>query len=1342
MAPSSPSLPSRASLARLLAAAQRAHNPQHISLTQLQRFVTHWFPQELWESIYATSNAGRESASGARKPSPFQRFCKNPRRVSPEWTAALQLVALSRQVQAPAGGCTSRSPSDTQRSSAPLANLTQQTVEHILRFGVFPPAGWAVTLGLLHVWRQEQQQALAVPAHVSSSSSGDSTRPLASPPVSGQLAEAAFPAALPPPAAAQLLHHLSLAPPSSERWQDALRLYQQCAAQAYAPGVHRGTGGPPASLSEAASPFLKALRHVALTTLLQAGEWERGLHFYYHSLYQRDLPGTVTTGYLVQALGEAGQWAAVLRVYELCVQLLIAQRQRRGKGLRDGNAAPSRPWGTTLSMAMAAVQRSPAAPPTALAAMVRQLCPSEGPGDANAATAPLVQLDGNFLAAVQALPTEDDRVAVLRLAKRERLLDTFKLIRGLLSKHRWEEALMVFREAMKTTVTPAALNSGRAGRTAAGTQPATAREREDGRSVARLSRREIGEVRLNFLHCATLHNVEKVVALLNEHHNERQCRGGAMVADRWALNDQEVECVLSKTLEADEATVAQSRCASDFWQYCLGLLERNYGTQRTGVSSPLASVGNGSAAAGDASQRGGAASLRCLPRPHRRPTAAALSFLLRHPRLPWRIALQLLVRHDLLDVPGAREPAHELRDETRSTARGREGGRPGPHQALATTRVLALNAAAERLASQGQRGAAEAVALRALDAEVSARGHSQRGVSLSASLLRLASLPVLLQLLLAKRRDELYVDGRVLFHLLRESARAGEEGDEEMKQHTGSTGGLFDGHGSEFFADHPCGRALTVVHLLMQRNALSRSSSPCCSVSEAAQTVQTLPASLFLLGTRLPGSTAAPRSASESVPPVPWLLAYPPSVHCEVVRVLRCVTAAPLSRLCWKGTGPGNSHLSPETEAGVRYTQRWTWTMRYLRALADFFAQQPCHTPASTQASPPLAFASAGQPTTAQKAEEAYYVSTFETVLSLLDTVAVPESLPSVGLADSAHSGAEETVRGDVRDGERAAPCTSQQRVQLLSQLLERAIARYGCAPPTHMFLPNQLDRLLPPLVRRGGASTEGAEAAEAVCERKRDLTRQSIQERCAVAACLVELTLRSLNATAPEMDVDGDVVALPRAVEPALLHNAVKLCCRVAERLRALPSLPREVTGVATVDGAKLCQVGAALVRLQAERCGPATVQPGTLSLLYHLCAAAQSSLPEGGCSQPRRVALETTAYLLRQQASSGVSASHEVPWRGNDVSSSPARGFSAGHMALQPSSGVSRSRRGRGKGHRTSAAVVQPRHCDLFFSLFGWEDALDVWYPTFPRDVLRLLAGDPRAIEACLSLEEGTEK
>ncbi|GET91273.1 hypothetical protein, conserved [Leishmania tarentolae] len=1313
MSSQSSARPSRASLARALAEARQGRQSRPASFAQLQRYLLRWFPRGLWSTIYRASS--REEHGTNAKANAYRRFCRNPPTVSHEWTAALQLVELARLVDTMPGNSLSKMHHEAALSactptyqSDPVAHAT----EHLLRYGVFPPSGWALTLRLLHHWRERH------------------------PPAQLQV----FPTSLSPPAAAQLLHHISLAPPSEQAWRDALCLYHLCATEAHTPF----TNGQPLSIKTAASPsslkgtvetaahsaFLKALRHMTLTTLLQADEWERGLHFYYHTLYQRDLPGPITTSYLVQKLGCAGQWVAVLQVYELCVKLLHAQRHQR----EQQQPLPlhsedwlSRQWGTTLSMAMAAVQNSPSAPKSTLAAMVRLLLPdkdatSTRPTHVNAATTssspPLVRLNGHFLSALQALPSEKDRLEVLQLARRQSLLDIFKLLRGLISKHKWEEALLLFEEAMRSTPVRKLSPVPRVGNSPA---PHASAEHAIRKPLA-LSRREIGEVRLSFLHEATIDSVIKVVAALNWHRSTTgKRRAGAQgegkgdpfspsateVSSTWLmLNDREVECVLSKTLslrsmERGALSPAVLEARENFWRYCLELLAFNYGALPGGDTSAKMSRSPEQANEGHSTS---------LHSPCRRPTLAALSFLLRHPQLPWHVALRLLGHYGGLETCSDERAAANTIVTCHRAATPSAVIQPTRMSSPPTPRSLALAAAVELLHTQGQLQAAEKLALNSLEMELAEKSlGTEAAVSLSAALLGVAQYSTLRSVLLERGDKRLTVEGTTLFHVLHEGTRIKRTQAGGQSDH--GAHGTFRGvarssappwwTGSAAFFHHPSGRALTVVWLLMQRHMCREITTTGAVWQDDSES---LLASLFLCVP--PPPTPSVDAAGLAVPFHSWLLAYPVAVHCEVVRVIQCLTSPSV---------PPTASAFSSPEASLCYTKRWVWTRRYLASLAAHFSA-PCtdRRGGNEEASFVEEHVYA---TTGAVAREAYYCATFEAVVSLLDTWAprILDSCGRVGAPIQMDAFAAAAVAG--QDDE--APRSSAQRVQQLQQLLERAIARYGCWPPTHMLLPNQLNRLLPPLPRTSVPSTDVSVEEEA--SRHNCMGSDgACAERCAVALHLVRLVLGTLKDARTHY-----------SVEPVLLHNLLKLCCRVAEYDQASLTVVKGSIDSDIDSSAEVSRAGAMLVRLQCELCGLGTVRPGTLSLLYHLCAAAQSRATSHGHTVPRQVALETTRFLLEAQAAEAARQDQQHHLQEGAM------------LSATPSFTASSSRRQNVQQYpdsRSPSCVVQARHCGLYFSLLGWEDALEVWYSAYPQEVLTKLSRNPQAVEACLSLGESS--
>ncbi|KAI5688007.1 hypothetical protein MNV84_06389 [Leishmania braziliensis] len=1311
-APSS-TRPSRASLACVLADARQGRQPRDPSSAQLQWYLIQWFPRNLWPSIYRAPSRGAQGT--AARANVYRQFCRDPPRVSHEWTAALHLVELARLVDKTPDTSPSRVHQGARlptRTPTPESDSVVQATEHLLRYGVFPPSGWALTLQLLHKWREKQ------------------------PPARPQV----FPTSLSPPAAAQLLYHISLSPPSQRAWQDALRLYQLCAREAHAPSTSDHPlptktvepPSPPRRTSDTAahSAFLKALRHMTLTTCLRAGEWERGLHFYYHTLYQRDLPGPITTSYLVQQLGRSGQWAAVLQVYELCVKLLHAQRHQCKQQRQQQRLPPhrekcfSQEWGTTLSMAMAAAQNSPGAPTSTLATMVQQLQPDLGAtptlstdvtGVTPSFSPPLVRLSGHFLSAVQALPSEKDRLVVLDLARRRSLLDIFKLIRGLVSKHRWEEALTLFDGAMCTTSLRTLHPDPRDG-----DLPALHASAESTiRKPLGLSRREIGEARLSFLHEATIDSVAVVVAALNRHRGATRRRrtdalqesevahrsptAAEVSSTRLMLNDREVECVFSKTLALNEEgpralSLAARGTRAYFWRYCLEILAFNYGALPCGDTSTEASRSPENANEGHSSP----------PQPRRTPTPAALSFLLRHPRFPWHVALRLLQHYGVLGThPGERATATMDATGPR-TASPSSADRRTRTSSPPTPCSLALAAAVELLRTQGKLLVAEKLALKSLEQEMAEEAlGAGTVVSLSAALLRVAQYPTLRSVLLERGNERLRVEGSTLFHLLHESTRArrvqaeghGDDGVYGTSCGAVSTSSSPWWASSAAFFHHPSGRALTVVWLLMQRHM-----HPKMTTTDAAryEDPTNFPASLFLC---VPPPTAPTAPiASLAAPLRSWLLAYPVAVHCEVLRVIKSLTS------------PSDlpvSSTSSSAEASLCYVQRWVWVRRYLASLAMHFSA-PCTDTLTCKEGESLVEEEFGNAATDAVAREAYYGATFEAVVSLLDA---PVSWIGASHDEVGHG----MHMGVVTDATAArhrdeAPQSSAQRVQQLHQLLERAIVRYRCLPPTHMLLPNQLNRLLPPLPQSSLRFT-GVSAEEVGAQRDSFDRGGACTERCAVAFHLVQLVLGTIQDAREQC-----------TVEPVLLHNLLKLCCRVAEYDKASLTAAEEAAPTDIDSSATVSRAGATLVRLQCELCGLQTVRPGTLSLLYHLCAAAQSRASSYGHTIPRQVALATTCYLLEAQTAAAARKDQENQRQEGALSRVTS-------SSSQPPNG---QRRLDSPG---LSCAVQGRHCQLYFSLLGWEDALEVWYRAFPHEVLTQLSSNPVAVEACFSFGESSQ-
>ncbi|CCW65437.1 unnamed protein product [Phytomonas sp. EM1] len=544
------------------------------------------------------------------------------RYVSPGWQDALALLELSRY---------SVSPRTQEKvpESHPSANTVETEIaETILNLGRFPihSGGWTIALSVLERWRQLQG-----PAHSRS-----------------------FPSSLSVAAAANLAYLLSFIKSAGEEgaspsWQEVLGLYQHAVQHTLNTATDSRTD----------PSLLRRMRHTASSALLHNGEWLRALHLFTHSLYQRDAPDCVSTGHLIQHLGRMQQWEAAFQVYNLCVALLQRERAtprcRRSVELQQKLA---KQWGTTLSMAMTAVSKEGHQPhllTSMLEALLRaseKLPPPSSSGSAS--STPLVQLDGNFLDAVQSVESKTERVEILEKARQANLLDYYKLIRGLTSKGKLDEAMAVFKEAIQS-------------------------------DPPSLSRREIGLSRLHLLHISPPERVEATVAALHQVASWRR-------SSELLLNDSEVECVLAKALKittspplpslpaSSTSTSAKEFRASSFWMYCLQILEKNYP---------------------DFWHVGAKAS--------RKPTLASLSFLLRNASLPWQIALLIVNKQrDLPEESPSAAPQKQWDTPFPSTT---IASCAADETQSVPTRVLLLNAAAQLLYDQGQSSRADELSL-------------------------------------------------------------------------------------------------------------------------------------------------------------------------------------------------------------------------------------------------------------------------------------------------------------------------------------------------------------------------------------------------------------------------------------------------------------------------------------------------------------------------------------------------------------------------------------------------------------------------------------------------------
>lgn len=1077
--------------------------------------------------------------------------------VSPGWMQALDLVELA--MYAPVSGSSS-SPS---LLSTPSERRGDCAMAHrLLERGRFPPQGWAVSLRLLRRWR-------------SSRPTPDTTTEAAG-----------FPPVLSEDALYALLHQLSCCPPANQptAWSEALQLYESAvrastttSATASATPHHRqntaavAEGGPLLRCPPPSTASLRNMRHVVLTTLLKADQWVAALHFYRHVLYQAEAPSPSSTGFLFQRLGEAGRWEEVLQLFDLCVRLVAAQRNR----LLDKETRPDRfteverlgrRWGTAFSMAMAAVSASHAdSVPSMLASITAATAAQTVSGGHSVSVSdgarltgpdvpvlPLTLLDGNFLAAVERLTSEQLRLQLLRQARQARLLDHYKLIRGLTSQRKWATAMAVFAEAM-AAVPPL------------------------------LSRREIGQSRLHLLHAADAHNVAGIVAAVN------RVRGGSKPSHPLALNDAEVECVLSKTLKArrgndesvrsDTLPAVRGIAADDsFWVYALAILQANY-----------PACLNTTSVATTAHSR-----VRETVRPRRTPSAQMISLLLHQPTLPWRTALQLVTGALERSLPTA-SPA------PRSTPPSPETLPPA---------ALMLNTAAQLLYAQGQRSRADDLACRVVH---------EYGCSPIADFLQLGSAETVRNTLL---RHEVVVSYQVVYHVLH-TATAALTTTPAASSHSPREGGAPSPLPSPAAQ---AARALTVVHVLMEKScgvgflpAGQQREVGLCTTPQAVAS----------------GAVVEKRTATAS-----WLMCAPGSVHCEVFKLVFAAT-------------------------GSDCAARWGLTVAYLRQLSFYRPDKGSDRRSQRQPTAAEAFNSDGA--------VRYYSAAYEAVLNLL---AVPA-------ADTAN--AQHVARGnDVTVATPSShlpdmPATSSQKLSFLFDVLELTVVRHRCSPPTHMLLPNQLDRLLPRQTTHS-APVCGVE----------------LTERVAVAHQLILFAVETLKQ---RVAVEGR-----EAAEPAMLHNLLKLCCRVAE-FEAFTGERR--SGRDLFRGAlrhtPLSTIACELLHLHAVWCGRGTLRNHSLPLLYQLCAA------EGGTSQWVQ-ALKATASLV-------------------------------GPTGPEEAKEQASTSRGGGRHSQPAMGVVTPSHYRLFQSLFGWERGLLFWYRHLPRVVLANVSHHPHAVDLCLAADDGTQ-
>lgn len=307
---------------------------------------------------------------------------------------------------------------------------------------------------------------------------------------------------------------------------------------------------------------LKSARHHVLITLLNNHRWIEALKMYQHIIAQKEFPSPTATGFLIWRLGEASRWVETLSIYDLSVRYL-----ERKHLSADSNALKKlrKEWGTVFSMA---IECSSRANPLVIRSMINKLIEY----NKKLHTKPVALLDGNFIRSIERLRKEDSK-ELFSIADRHDFLDHYKIIRGLVSRKRWIDALRSFIVVMK-------------------------RMSKD-TEYPGLSRSEIGKARLSLLHSATHANVRNIVECINS----LRTNGG-----RYTLNDSEIECIFSKSIDNNEPT---------FWLYSLEVFAANF------TFSDKKNKKN------------------------RLPTNAMISLLLHDQYLPWQHGLRIFSRWSL-----------------------------------------------------------------------------------------------------------------------------------------------------------------------------------------------------------------------------------------------------------------------------------------------------------------------------------------------------------------------------------------------------------------------------------------------------------------------------------------------------------------------------------------------------------------------------------------------------------------------------------------------------------------------------------------------------------------------
>ncbi|SCU68098.1 uncharacterized protein TEOVI_000049100 [Trypanosoma equiperdum] len=541
------------------------------------------------------------------------------------------------------------------------SDAEEKAITYLLNHCRFPTEDWWTSLSLLARWRELPQQKLLKESPLGTS--------------------ALFPRHMSMAASSQLMRCLSY---TKHAWVDVLTLYETTTRNSAVLGeVHdvKEDDKGKSCCSDVSHQALRWMRHVALTSLLSIGRWKESLQFYRHMLYQREMPSYICTGHLIQRLGEVGRWEPVCNIFSISLKILKDARERAPakkypevvtyssqQMMSRGTTSKRRSeWGTMFSMALDVVCRLCHQPYVAKL-MFDQAYSMNGSGV-------LFQWDGNFLSAVQALHSERERADMLCRARAAGQLDSFKLVRGLNHHQKWLDAIAIFAEAVET---------------------------------GQLTKREVGQCRLNILHASNVTNIQGIVSRIQE-----ICKRSA---DSLLLNDAEVECVFSKHYNfktfSNASVPMRVYTVVPHWLFCLRLLSYNYPrylleddkVPRTGQK--------------------------------RLPNARMMSLLLRH-SMPWTVAIRLLTI--------------ALRLGEHSNTKAMEATSDSPSAALMVNHV------AEILYAQGQR--ARAISL--LDSV----SHRQ-SLSPSAKMLECIPLTMLTAGGKTKGGTGLKVDNKVIYHYI------------------------------------------------------------------------------------------------------------------------------------------------------------------------------------------------------------------------------------------------------------------------------------------------------------------------------------------------------------------------------------------------------------------------------------------------------------------------------------------------------------------------------------------------------------------------------------------------